>query len=260
MSDGTGSSSFAYDQLGRLTKTTDGHGDGISYEYDLDDEPTKIIYPNGKSVTRAYDKAGRLKSVTDWSERATKFSYDRDSDLTVTAFPAATGDEDKYAYNAADQASEAKMSKGSETLASLVYTRDSDGQLKTTTSKGLPGEEKPAYTYDSNNRLTKAGTVVYEYDSANNPTKIASGAYKYDSASELETGAGIAYAYDETGQRTKATPSTGPATTYGYDQAGNLISVARPAEGATPKIEDTYVYDGDGLRASQAISGTSTLQ
>ena len=54
--------------------------------------------------------------------------------------------------------SEVKMAKGTETLASLVYARDNDGQVKTITSKGLPGEEKTGYEYDANNRLTKART------------------------------------------------------------------------------------------------------
>jgi RHS repeat-associated protein len=75
---------------------------------------------------------------------------------------------------------------------------------------------------------------------------------------ELETGPSLKYAYDELGERTKTTPETGPATTYGYDQAGNLIVVERPKEGSTPEIKDTYAYDGEGLRTSQTISGTTT--
>ena len=52
--------------------------------------------------------------------------------------------------------------------------------------------------------------------------------------------------------------TTGPATTYGYDQAGELTSVERPKEGETAEIKDSYAYDGSGLRASQTISGTTT--
>jgi RHS repeat-associated protein len=63
--------------------------------------------------------------------------------------------------------------------------------------------------------------------------------------------------YDELGERTKSTPS-GAATTYGYNEAGNLISVERPEEGKTPKIEDAYAYDGNGLRASQTITGKTS--
>jgi YD repeat-containing protein len=181
-----------------------------------------------------------------------------DSELVKTVFPSETKDEDTYAYNDADQMSEVKMLKSTETLASLVYTRDNDGQVKGATSTGLPGEEKPAYEYDENNRLTKGAGVAYEYDAANNPTKIGTGTYKYNSGDELETGPSLTYTYNEEGQRTKAKPSSGPATTYGYNQAGELTSVERPKEGEITEIKDTYAYDDNGLRASQTISGTTT--
>ncbi len=150
------------------------------------------------------------------------------------------------------------MLKSTETLASLAYARNSDGEVTSTTSKGVPGEEKTSDEYDPNNRLTKGGATAYEYDAANNPTKIATGAYKYNAGDELETGPSLTYSYNEVGERTKTTPSTGPATTYGYDEAGNLISVERPKEGEVSKIEDTYAYNGEGLRASQTISGTTS--
>jgi RHS repeat-associated protein len=257
MSDGTGTTTYTYDQLGRLTEAKDGHGDATKYEYDLANEQTKITYPNGKSITRAYNEAGRLEKVTDWSEHTTKFQYDPDGDLTATIFPSETTNEDKYAYNDADMMSEAKMLKGTETLASLTYARDNDGQLTATTSKGLPGVETFENMYDPDGRLTKAGSVAYEYDVANNPTKIGAGAYKYNDASQLETGPGTTYAYNELGERTKTTPGMGPATTYGYDEAGNLTAVERPKEGETPKIEDAYGYNGEGLQVSQSISGTT---
>jgi tripartite motif-containing protein 71 len=254
--DGTGTSSYTYDQLDRLTETKDGHGDTTSYEYDLANEQTKITYPNGKAVTRSYDSNGRLKSVTDWLEHTTKFGYDAGSNLTATIFPSATGDEDTYKYDEADQASEIKMTKGTEALASLAYTRNRDGEITEAASKGLPGEEKPAYVYDENSRITKAAGSTYKYDAANNATQIAGSTYAYNSADELETGPSLTYTYDEIGQRTKTTPSGGAATSYGYDQAGNLTSVERPKEGEAAAIKDTYAYNGDGLRTSQAISGT----
>jgi YD repeat-containing protein len=110
-----------------------------------------------------------------------------------------------------------------------------------------------------NNRLTKGGTTAYEHDAANNPTTIGTGTYKYDKASELETGPSLTYTYDALGERTKTKPASGPATTYGYDQAGDLTSVERPKEGEVSEIKDTYTYNGEGLRASQTISGTTTF-
>ena len=101
---------------------------------------------------------------------------------------------------------EVKMLKSTETLASLVYTRDNDGQVKKTTCKGLPGAEVTENTYDENNRLTKYGTTEYKYDAANNPTKDGASTNKYNEGDELEKGTGLTYTYDELGERTKTNP------------------------------------------------------
>lgn len=246
--------------MDRLTETKDGHGDTIKYEYNLADQQTKLVYPNTKTVERTYDKAGRAASVKDWLGNTTTFGYDPNSNLTAVTFPAGTGETDHYAYNAADRQTETKMSEGEETLASLAYTRDKDGQVTTTVSKGLPGSENTEYGYDENERLAKAGTGSYEYDPANNPTVIPGSTNKFDAADEMTEGTNAKYAYNEAGERTKTTPTTGPATTYSYDQAGDMTGVARPEEGETPKIEDSYAYNGDGLRVAQTVDGkTSNL-
>ncbi len=258
MVDGTGTTKYTYDQLDRLTESENGHKEVVKYGYDLANDQTKITYPNKKAITRAFDKDGRLEKVTDWNSKATKFSYNPDSDLNLITFPTEPKDEDKYAYNDADQMTEVKMLEGTETLASLVYTRDSDGQVKKTTSKGLPGAEVTENTYDENNRLTKYGATEYKYDSANNPTKEASVENKFNEGNELEKGGTTSYSYDELGERTKQTPEKGPATTYGYDQAGDLTSVERPEGESKPKIEDSYAYNGEGLRTSQTINGTTS--
>jgi RHS repeat-associated protein len=258
MTDGTGTTIYTYDLLDRLAESENGHKEVTKYEYDLANDKTKIAYPNKKAVTRAFDKDGRLEKLTDWLTHSTKFTYDQDSDLKTTVFPTETKDEDTYTYNDADQMTEAKMAKTTETLASLIYTRDSDGQVKKTTSKKLPGAEITENTYDENNRLTKSGSE-YEYDAANNPTKEGASTNTFNEGNELEKGTSATYVYDELGERTKTTPSSGPATTYGYDQAGDLTSVERPLEGATPKIEDSYAYNGEGLRASQTISSTTSF-
>jgi YD repeat-containing protein len=263
VTDGTGTTTYTYDQLDRLTESETGHKEIVEYEYDLANNQTKITYPNGKAITRAYDSDSRLKSVTDWLEHTTSFGYGPDSDLTSTTFPTSTGDVDTYMYDNADQMSEVEMKKGSEALASLAYTRSKDGGVTKVTTKGLPGEERPSFSYDESSRVTKGAGIVYKYDAANNPTEVEKITYAYNAADELENSvfkksAVATYAYNELGERTKTTPSSGPATTYGYDQAGNLISVERPEKESTPKIEDAYAYNGEGLRTSQTISGTTS--
>ena len=61
-------------------------------------------------------------------------------------------------------------------------------------------------------------------------------------------GTSATYSYDSDGNQTKVTPSSGSATTLGYDQANRLIS-----DGST-----TFGYDGDGLRMSKTVNGTTT--
>jgi RHS repeat-associated protein len=258
MKDGTGTTKKTYDPWDRLTEVENGNKEVVKYEYNLGEEITKITYPNGKSITRILDKAGRLEKVKDWLGGETKFSYNTDSALTATTFPSGTTSKDEYQYNNADQLTKTTMLKEAETLASLTYTRDKLGQLEKTTQTGLPGEEKLEYAYDENNRLTKGAGTSFEYDKANNATKLGTSTLKYDKASQLEEGGGVKYAFNKVGQRTKATPETGPTTTYGYDQVGNLASVKRPEEGKVSKIEDSYAYDGTGLRISQSINGSTT--
>jgi RHS repeat-associated protein len=257
MADGTGTSTYEYDQLDRLTRSEDGNGETVSWEYNLGDEPVGLTYPSGKSISRLYDADGRPESITDWLGHTTSFGYNEDSALTATTFPVGTGDTDQYAYDHADRMSGVTMKKGAETLASLAYTRDPAGQVESLISKGLPGAETESFSYDENERLTKAGTSEYEYNAANNQTKAPGTTNAFDNASQLETATGSTFTYDKEGERTERTPSSGPATTYKYDQAGDLTAIERPEEGATPAIAESFGYDGTGLMASRT-AGLST--
>jgi RHS repeat-associated protein len=249
MTDGTGSSSYSYDDLGRLASMTDGANNKTSYAYDLADQQTSITYPNNKTVSRAYDASGRMQSITDWLGKTTTFGYDPDSNLTTTTFPAETGDIDHYDYDGAGNISAVTMTHGSQTLASIAYTRDADGQLASATPTGLPGGAE-AYSYDQQNRLTQAGSSTFSYDPAGNPTN--GGQNAFDNADELTSSPSASYDYNADGQRTKTTPTTGAATTYGYDQAGDLQSAQHGSDPA-----DNYSYDGDRLRTGKAQASSS---
>lgn len=252
MVDGTGTTETTYDVLDRPTEVKNGNSEVVKYEYNLANLPTKITYPNSKAVTREYDKANRLSKVTDWLSHSTTFAYNRDSELKGTTFPTEATDEDVSEYDPADQLSKQTFKKGVETLASLSYTRDKVGNIESTTQTGLPGTS-PSYEYDKANRLTKGAGTAFEYDKAGNPKKIGATELKYDAASQLEKAGTTTYAFNTLGERTKATPEGGSETKYGWDQAGNLITIKR----TSPAIEDSYGYDGNGLRQSETISGTT---
>ncbi len=253
MADGTGTSTYAYDILDRLVHSTDGDGNNTGYEYDLAGQQTKLTYPNGSLITRAYDKAGRLQSITDASKNITTFVYDPNSNLTTTVFPKGTNEQDKITYNTADQQIKITMGgSGVKALASLTYTRDNNGQIQTTVTSGSLSQEKTSHAYDTNNRLEKSGSTGYAYDAADNPTTLGSNTSVYDAANQLKTSGTNIYGYDELGERVTKTPKGGQATTYAYDQAGNLIQ----AKGPTFNVN--YAYNGDGLRTSQTKGKTTS--
>jgi YD repeat-containing protein len=201
MVDGTGESTWEYDQLGRLTHSKSGHGETVAWTYNLADEPVGLTYPNGKSISRAYDADGRLESLTDWLGHTTSFSYNKDSELNATTLPTGTGDLDEYAFDRADRMSGITMRKA-ETLASLAYTRDPAGQVESLVSKGLPGAETESFSYDEDERLTKAGAGEFGYDAANNITKAPGTTNAFDKASQIESATGATFAFDKEGERT----------------------------------------------------------
>jgi RHS repeat-associated protein len=252
MTDGTGTTTYTYDTLDRPVHNTDGHGNKTGWEYDLAGQQTKLTYPNGTQITRTYDNAGRLQSVTDPFQNTTTFTYDPNSNLTTTVFPKGTHEQDKTTYNNADQQTKITIAgNGVKALASLTYTRDNDGQIKTTTTTELPGEEKTSHAYDTNNRLEKSSSTTYAYDPADNPTTLGSNTSVYDAANELKTSGTNSYGYNQIGERVTNTTKSGQTTTYAYDEAGDLIQVK------SPTLNVNYAYDGDGLRTSQTKGKTS---
>lgn len=251
MTDGTSTTTREYDQLDRLTEVKDGAKEVVKYKYDLGNEVTELVYPNGETVKRAFDKAGRLEKVTDWLGKETAFSYNRDSAVKAMTFPSTTSNVDEYSYDKADQLTEVSMKKKAEVLASMTYTRDKIGQIEKTVETGFPEVPEYSYEYDTANRLLKSNGTLFEYDKANNVKKISPVTYTYDKADQIATASNATFEFNKLGQRVKETPSGGSATTYAFDQAGNLI------ESKSPESENTFKYDGTGLRMKET-KGAST--
>jgi RHS repeat-associated protein len=283
MSDGTGSPTWSFDNLHRLTSYTSGNGDTVSYVYNLRNEPTTITYPGSHNVTRAYDNAGRLTSVQDWlgTPNTSSFGYDANSNLTTDTFQSTAVD--TYTFNAADQMTAISDVK-TVTIFSATYTRDSNGQLATDNS--VPATNG-AYKYTALNQLCYAGTasttacssppaasIAYGFDSADNLTTNNGNAQQFNNADELcwaMTGASAnncatppagatTYNYDTRGNQTSHVPAAGSATCTAYDQANRLTSI-KTGTGSTctsPTTVGTYAYDGGGLRQSKTVSGTTT--
>ncbi len=268
MSDGTGTTTWSYDAFGEIVSETDGAGATIGYGYDADGNQTSIIYPAGagQTVTQTFDKANRLSSVEDWNKSTTSFKYDNDGNLTSISYP--NGDKVVNAFDGVDASQSVTLSGMAS--ASISYTRDNANQVASLTPTNLPGSAQ-VDGYTANEQLksvTSSGvTTAYAYNGAGDPTDAGGNGQAFDAAGELcwtlpgatsgnacgtaPSGATV-YGFDTQGDRISATPASGTAVTYTYNQAKQLTQYS--GQGGTA----TYTYDGQGLRAGKSVGGTNT--
>lgn len=236
-SSSAGTSTWAWDSLGRLTASSDGAGSEVGYGYDLAGNVTSIVYPGAKTVTRHYDDAGRFDELTDWNGRSITFGYDDDANLTSSAYPTTVPSTDSYSFDDADRMSGAVFAG-----ATITYGRDGDGLVTSTSQTGLPGAASDGYGYDSLDRLADHDTVpAWVYDAAGNLTARPGARQVFDAVNQL------CWTSPAATTGTCATPP-GDATVYGYDSRGNRVRAAAPGQAAVD-----YVYDqADRLRAVTA--------
>lgn len=187
MSDGTGTSTWAWDSLHRLTSQTNGAGKTVGYGYDIGGRLSSITYPGTTgTVTRTYDAANRLATVKDWGNRQTTFGYDPDSNLTTQTYPNSTTS--TQTFDAAGQLmgiSAAPTANPNTPFASFGYGRDGTGQLTSATSTGVPADNH-TWSYTELNQLSGVDTATYDYDAGDNLTKRLDGTIQsFDAANEL---------------------------------------------------------------------------
>ena len=298
MTDGTGTSSWTFDSLHRLTSYENGNGDTVSYgytyggglSYDLKNQVRSITYPNSVgTVTQSWNDDGTLASVEDWNSKTTTFSWDGNKDETGQTVPSTTNVTDTFGFNDANQMTSVSDSNGS-TLFSATYTRDSNGQLASDSSQAANQQN---YKYTALNQLCYAGSSTsnacvsppassypYAFDNADNLTTMENAAHsgsntqQFNSADELcwtvsgssgnacgsvPSGA-TTYGFDNKGNRTSTVPAAGSATCDTFDQANRLteIQTGTGSSCTSPTTVGTYANDGTGLRASKTVSGSTT--
>ena len=105
------------------------------------------------------------------------------------------------------------------------------------------------WTEATTSSVPTAGTVVNVGASAPTTTRWQLAAVEIPPATATSVGVATAYSYDADGNRTTITPAAGSATQLTYDQANRLTGYGTTA---------TYAYDGDSLRMSKTVNGTTT--
>lgn len=256
MTDGSGSESYAYDNLGRvtqLTKTIAGVVYPIVYQYNQADEQLGATYPSGRMVAQNFDAIGRLSQI---QSSGTNYFTINSADYNAAFLPAkvtyGNGVQGSFGYNARLQLASLAYSSGGATLfsQSYAYGTGNNGQIQSITDN-VDATRTTTYAYDAWGRLKMASnaqwTVTETYDRFGN-RKAQSGPVLNNVTPDPNTNrlTDPGYAYDAAGNMT----SDG-LNTMTYDAEGRMVTSAQA--GTTT----TYTYDGNGLRVQKQV-GTAT--
>jgi RHS repeat-associated protein len=248
MTDGTGTTTYTWDSLSRLTSSTDGSDATVGYGWDIGGHNTSITYPGGGTVTRGHDDAGRLTSVTDWLTNTTTFGYDANSNATTRTLPNGTTRTD--AHDRANRLTSIAHGAAGTSFASFGLQLNDVAIPTAITPSGVP-EPVQTYSYTARDQLQAVNGGTYSYDGSDNLTGLPSGAVlAYDIGNQLQSstlaGQTTTFGFDGRGNRTSVTPPAAPATSLAYDQPNRLVAYGTGA---------TYAYNGDGIRMSKTVDG-----
>ena len=104
LADGTGTTLFGYDGVGRTTAITAPGTGTVGYSYDAAGRRTGLRYPDGTALGYRYDPAGQLRQVSQGGAGATtlaRYGYDGAGRLAQVA--RANGTVTTYGYDGADR-------------------------------------------------------------------------------------------------------------------------------------------------------------
>ncbi|MFC5743574.1 putative Ig domain-containing protein [Dyella tabacisoli] len=286
-----------YDAFGHVLTQTDAVGNVTSYQYDLANNKTTVITPDGMQIITVTDVFGDTLTVTDGANNTTTYTYDADGHLTQTQD--ALGNLSKNQYDLDGHLTQSTDATGHV----ITYSYDASGHVLTRTVDPTGLNLKTSYTYDGEGRTLSvtnpSGMVTtYSYDADGNVLTQVQDAgsgklnltttYTYDGAGKtliVNAGVGTAaaattqYVYDNLERLSQQIVDPGAGrlnltTSYTYDANNNLVTKTDAGGNVTSYVyghanERTFtidpsgavtqtVYDADG-RVTQTHSYATLL-
>jgi len=256
MSDASGTTTYSYDIRDRLTSKQTPQGT-LNYTYDPTGGLTGMLSSNadGVSVNYEYDDQYRLTKVNDTRTGATPTTYTYDQVGNLESLTRSNGVRSDYTYNSLNRLINLANTKSGATQSSYAYTLDRTGRRLSVTESG---GRVSTYTYDNAYRLkreavtgdpnpAKNGAVDYTLDAFGNRLSrvsslagVLSATSTYDANDRLTSDV-----YDANGNTRSA---SGRSFTYDFEDR------IKTADGGAVRV----VYDGDGNLASKTVGGVTT--
>jgi RHS repeat-associated protein len=255
--DSTGTTTYTYDERGRLTEkhTPLGGAGGTTLFYDWTGaDKVATIHsstPNGVNLTYQYDALNRVEKVLSGLSEVMAYTYDRYGSVTGAA--AGSGMSQTFGFDAMNRLrsvavnSPAPVTGAPTPIASFDYTLNSAGQRTSVTELG---GRTTTYDYDALRRLT--GETV-------------SGNLPNDSVPGLN--GSVAYSYDDVGNRLSRTVSGALASTlpsvpeYHYnanDDPTNTSDIPATDPTTVENVQGRMILDADGNLVRKIVSTVTT--
>jgi len=198
---------------------------------------TKLVSPNGRSLSFTYDGSNRVTSVTDNIGRATQYAYDTGGRLTTVTDPDSYTTQ--YTY---DSSGRMLTIRDRRSIVFLTMVYDANGRVSQQTLADSHTYQF-AYTLDANGNATQTDVT----DQAGIVRRVVFNTAGYITSDTKAFG--LSEAQTTTFVRsspsnliTSTTDALGRQTTYAYDSAGQPTSITRLA-GTSSAVTTSFTYE-----------------
>jgi len=235
-----------FDQLGRPTSQTDPLGNTTRTVYDNNSSVTSTADALGATTTYSYDADGRPTAAVPPSGPGT--SVERDTGGNVVKSTSAIGGVTRYTYDDDDRLISVVEPRGSVPGANpadftIRYGYDVAGNITSVTDQ-IGG--RTTFTYDANNRVTgvtdsNGHTMSYNF--------LDSDALQSVVGPDGNTQLATTYSYDNVGNVISRTDGRGN-TRFTYDKLGRVTLIKDPLN-----RDSLFTYDAEGNLSTSVAPG-----
>jgi len=260
ISDGTGTTSFAYDHRGNLITKRQTIGSGtadLAFAYDLADRVTEITYPSGRVVQYTYDTKGRVSQVQtkasagapSWTVLASDMSYEPFGSVKAMAFGNGLSVVNDWGNDGRLASRRLYQTSGGTNLSWLTYGYDGNDNIGAIRDQ-LDDANSAYYGYDANDRMILTSRVVASPAASTETLSYTSGTNRL--ASIVNAAGTRSIGYDGRGNTLSETRPGGASVSATYDGYSRLLTYTRTGDPA-----QTNAYNGLDDRVSATSASTT---